>query len=111
MIRKAIVTFFLALCIPVFADAEEGLGGPCKADIEKLCKAEGHVMKCMRQNRDKVSAECKAHMEKRKEEFKAKRKDRKEMRQTMREACKKDPECVAKLKEFKDKKENSVEKK
>jgi hypothetical protein len=105
MIKKIVITFLLALCIPAIADAE-GLEGPCKKDRESLCKDAPHVMKCMRDNKDKVSAECKAHMEAKKESWKAKHKDKSEMRAAMREACKKDPKCEAKLKEHKEKKAN-----
>lgn len=48
--------------------------GPCAKDRETLCgnveKGEGRIMKCMHDNMDKVSAECKAHMEKMKEHMK-----------------------------------------
>lgn len=52
--------------------------GPCAKDREKLCanveKGEGRVMKCLKDNADKLSPECKAH----REEMKASMKKMKE---------------------------------
>ncbi len=49
--------------------------GPCKADIEKYCKdvepGEGRIVKCMKDNESKFSAECKADIKKHREEVKA----------------------------------------
>jgi hypothetical protein len=107
MIKKALITFLIALCVPSFAEAEDSMvDGPCKEDRETLCKevkpGHGHVMKCMHDNRDKVSAECKKHMESKKAQWKEKHQD---MQHSMKEACMKDPECSAKMKNWKDKKQ------
>lgn len=52
--------------------------GPCAKDRETLCAGiepgDGRMMKCMMENQDKLSAECKAHHEK----MKAHMKDMKE---------------------------------
>lgn len=49
-------------------------GGACAKDAETLCKGvekgEGHMMKCMHENADKVSSECKAQMKNAKETMK-----------------------------------------
>ena len=53
----------MALALPLYAE-----DGPCKADREKFCKGkkpgEG-LFKCMKENRDKVSAPCREMMDKR----------------------------------------------
>lgn len=53
----------------------KGMGsGPCAKDVETLCAnvehGEGRIMKCLHENKDKLSAECKAHQEKMKETMK-----------------------------------------
>lgn len=62
----------LALSAPAFS---AGAGtGPCAKDRETLCagieQGEGRIAKCMKENAEKVSPECKAHMEKAKENIK-----------------------------------------
>lgn len=63
--------------------------GPCKNDRETLCKGvehgEGRLMKCFKDNEDKLSSECKAHMADKKEKMKEALKD-------ISEACKSDVE-------------------
>ena len=48
--------------------------GPCAKDREALCggvePGEGRVMKCMRENEEKLSSECKSHQEKMKKAMK-----------------------------------------
>lgn len=58
-----------------FAVAEEAENvGPCHNDVQTLCKdikpGGGRIIKCLKENEAKLSAECKAHQEKRKEQFK-----------------------------------------
>ncbi len=57
--------------------------GLCAKDKESLCKGvehgQGRIMKCLKENKDKVSSECKAHME-----------TMKEHAEDMKEACKED---------------------
>jgi hypothetical protein len=72
------------------ASAERGKGkknGPCKADIEKFCgdkKGDRKAMKaCIKENKDKFSAECKA----KKEEHKAKHAERKAKMSKALETC------------------------
>ncbi|WP_295905332.1 cysteine rich repeat-containing protein [uncultured Bdellovibrio sp.] len=59
--------------------------GPCAKDRETLCAGVEHgggaIAKCMKENKDKVSGECKAHMEKMKGHMKE-----------MKEACHDDVE-------------------
>lgn len=61
--------------------------GPCKADVEKLCKdvqpGEGRIVKCLKEHEAELSAECKAKKDEVKEEMKEKRAD-------MKEACAED---------------------
>lgn len=69
----ALLTFAVA---PAFAKHERK-SGPCKADIEKFCgdkKGDRKAMKaCIKENKDKFSAECKA----KNAEHKAKHEERK----------------------------------
>jgi hypothetical protein len=48
--------------------------GPCAKDREALCggiePGEGRMMKCMKDNEEKLSSECKAHRSERKEAMK-----------------------------------------
>lgn len=51
------------------AQAEDGMGnGPCAKDMQTLCGTagtdKGAMMKCMMENKDKLSPECKARHEK-----------------------------------------------
>lgn len=59
--------------------------GPCAKDRETLCKGveqgEGRIHKCMKENKEKLSAECKAHVESMKDKMK-----------DMKEACHDDAE-------------------
>ncbi|KHD90027.1 MAG: hypothetical protein OM95_00440 [Bdellovibrio sp. ArHS] len=54
--------------------AQPGGGGVCAKDRETLCgnveHGGGKVAQCMKDNQDKLSPECKAHMEKAKETMK-----------------------------------------
>lgn len=46
--------------------------GPCAADVKKLCKdvkpGEGRIMQCMKEHSKELSPECKADMDKKKEQ-------------------------------------------
>ena len=48
--------------------------GPCANDAKTLCAGiehgEGRIMKCLKEHKDKLSSECKAHGEKMKEAMK-----------------------------------------
>lgn len=67
---KIIFAFVFALALPLFASARAD--GPCKQDRETLCKdMKGKdMMKCMHENKDKVSPACKEQMEKMKDHMK-----------------------------------------
>ena len=69
----------LAFSGGVFA-ADDIAKAPCKADMEKLCvgiePGDGRMMKCMADNEDKLSAECKS-----------KRAEMKDKMADAREAC------------------------
>lgn len=76
----------------LFADHHENddhKEGPCKMDREKFCKdvrpGEGRIVKCLHENKDKVSAECKAKWAERKEKM-----------QEMKDACAADREKLCK---------------
>lgn len=62
---KFIVVCTLVLGFASFAQAEGH--GPCAKDRETLCAGiepgGGAIAKCMKENKDKLSAECKAHVE------------------------------------------------
>lgn len=71
----------LVVCFSTMSFAHEhehGQGGQgqgaCAKDRETLCgniePGEGRVMKCMKENKDKLSAECKAQHEKMKKQMK-----------------------------------------
>jgi hypothetical protein len=65
----------------------QGHGGPCRADVEKLCKGvehgQGRIAECMKQHEAQVSGECKAHMQKMHADMEARM-------QAFSEACKAD---------------------
>ncbi|WP_413570418.1 cysteine rich repeat-containing protein [Bdellovibrio sp. HCB117] len=80
---KYVVAGMMVLGFASFAQANEG--GACAKDRETLCAGVeaggGKIAKCMKENQDKLSSECKAHMEKAKEAMK-----------DMKEACHDDVE-------------------
>jgi hypothetical protein len=84
IIFSALIFFSLA-SLPLTAKGKHN--GPCKADIEKFCgakKSDRKAMKaCIKENKDKFSAECKA----KKEEHKAKHAERKEKMAKTLETC------------------------
>jgi hypothetical protein len=64
------------LLTPVaLAQAPQESGGPCRADVERLCPGtqpgHGGAMRCLRGKEDQVSAECKAHIEEMLQKFHA----------------------------------------
>ena len=78
---KVFSSVFFVLALGSFAQAEEATtpaaaagGGACAADVAQLCSGvehgDGRIAKCLRDNKDKVSAECKANHEKMKAAFK-----------------------------------------
>ncbi|UXR63763.1 cysteine rich repeat-containing protein [Bdellovibrio bacteriovorus] len=75
------------LCFGMMSHAEEATSNACAKDRETLCgnvePGAGRMMKCMRDNKDKLSAECKAHHAKMKSHMKA-----------VKEACHDDVEKV-----------------
>lgn len=79
---KVFSSVFFVLALGSFAHAHEEAsapaaaagGGACAADVAQLCSGvehgDGRIAKCLRDNKDKVSAECKANHEKMKAAFK-----------------------------------------
>lgn len=69
---KYAVALMLVLGFGTLAHAQGD--GPCAKDREALCAGvepgDGKVMKCMKDNEEKLSMECKAHREKMKENMK-----------------------------------------
>jgi hypothetical protein len=91
-ILKLIPSFLIVLMVPLFAYANEDEGGwskACKPDIEKFCKdvkpGEGRILRCMKENHDNLSGECKQQMAEMKEKMHEKMTEAKE-------ACKEDIE-------------------
>ncbi|MGZ3768658.1 MAG: cysteine rich repeat-containing protein [Bdellovibrio sp.] len=88
---KLITICTLVLCIGSFARAEDEKSheGPCAHDRQTLCgkiePGEGRVAKCMMENKEKLSASCKAHREEMHEK-------RKEAMKEIKEACHADAE-------------------
>lgn len=88
---KLITISTFVVCIGFWSHAEHGKphNGPCAKDRETLCgnieHGDGRVMKCMDENKDKLSAECKEHREKMSEK-------RKEVQKELKEACHDDVE-------------------
>lgn len=95
---KTLIAIALSTVIALSATAEEkkgqGVGpgngtGSCHADREKFCKGveqgEGHIVKCLKEHENELSAECKAHAEQMKAKFKE-----------MKEECKADAEALCK---------------
>lgn len=74
-------------CFGLVSHAEEGHSNACAKDRETLCgniePGEGRIMKCMRDNKDKLSTECKAQHEKMKSHMKG-----------VKEACHDDVEKI-----------------
>ncbi len=72
-IASSIIILSIGFISQTQAHEHEGRG-PCEKDRETLCKGvehgEGRIAKCMMDNKDKLSAECKAHHEKMKEQMK-----------------------------------------
>jgi hypothetical protein len=69
---KVFASSLLVLAFSSLAHAQQE--GPCAADAAKLCPGiaagDGRIAKCLHENKDKVSAECKATKEKMKAAFK-----------------------------------------
>lgn len=92
MFKKTVSTILVSLSLVILsmtvsvASAE----GPCAKDREAFCKdvqpGEGRIIKCLKDNKDKLSAECKTHHEKMKAHHKE-----------VKEACHEDVEklCAA----------------
>jgi hypothetical protein len=64
--KKMLVLFLMAMSFTFNVQADEHHpDGPCAKDREQFCakveQGEGRVMKCLKENEDKLSAECKAH--------------------------------------------------
>lgn len=76
---------FSLFFVSSFSYAQEKGEGPCAKDRETLCSGiepgDGRVAKCMKENKEKLSTECKAHREKMKEVMKG-----------VKEACQDDVE-------------------
>lgn len=78
---KMISAFLIMLSFSSVSLAKhhEGHDGACKADVEKFCKdvkpGGGAIMKCLKEHKDQLSAECKAKGEKMKEKMKERMKE------------------------------------
>jgi hypothetical protein len=83
MLKK--IQFALMICLFAMSsnaqDAEETAAavGPCKQDVATLCPGitpgKGAIRECLKANEEKLSAECKEKIAKKKEEIKNKIKD------------------------------------
>jgi len=78
--KKMMMVLVLLLSGFSLVQAEEPDGkkdGPCKDDIKEFCsdveRGDGKIHKCLVDNKEKVDAECKADMEKRKEKMEARK--------------------------------------
>lgn len=72
--KKLLLTGLLLFTGSAFAQQGAFHDGPCKKDRETYCTnvqaGEGRIIKCMKENEEKLSAECKAAWAKTKEELK-----------------------------------------
>jgi hypothetical protein len=91
-LMRLIPSFLIVLVLPFSALANEKEGGmlkSCKPDVEKYCKevkpGGGRILRCLKENHDKLSGECKEQMAEAKEKMKEKMKE-------TEEACKEDVE-------------------
>ncbi len=98
-ILLALLFLNLSFLPTAFADTETdetARSGPCRADVEKLCKGiqpgEGRIVNCLKQNEAQVSAACKARREKHKE----RRAERRENVKQIVESCKTDIDTLCK---------------
>lgn len=70
--KTFILSIMLLFAVDIFAQPKND--GPCSTDREKFCKdvepRAGKLLKCFRENKDKLSSECKAHIENMKEKAK-----------------------------------------
>jgi hypothetical protein len=68
------VVMLLLVSVAFAEQAKQQVAKPCAGDIAKFCKGlkpgEGRIAKCLKDNKDKLSTECKAHVEKEKETLK-----------------------------------------
>lgn len=71
--NRLFIIVSLALWMGSPVGAQVG-SGPCAKDRGALCagidSGDGKIFKCLQDNKDKLSAECKAHQEKMKEHYK-----------------------------------------
>ena len=71
---KLFASSLLVLAFSSFAQADDKVMGACAADIAQFCQGVeqggGRIMKCLHENSDKLSAECKATRDKMKAAYK-----------------------------------------
>ena len=83
----ALVGFMMASAYDAVAAGEN----PCKADFERLCgnvkPGQGRIQACLKQHKDEISPECKAFLQHKKEEIRAKMEE-------VAEACKGDADTL-----------------
>lgn len=90
---RRIPSFLIILVIPFSVYANENEGGmwkSCKPDVEKFCKevkpGEGRILRCLKENHENLSGECKQQMAAGMEKMKEKMVDKmKEARETCKE--------------------------